>query len=325
MNRSFSSHRRSNAPLLIAGIVVALLAGGAYFLLTSSMVVRAVLLPRLSRALRIPPLQAESVSLQGISRLELRQVKLAGPKGPPLFEAPQVVIQLSLPGLFMGDYTVPEVRVESPVLSVVVEPDGTSNVKTILASDTGPRGYERFRWADLTLDLGSLVITNGTFRHTVAAGAGVSRTTELTTLDVRIDKFANDSAGKLTISGQASQSVPDGSAEGASRLGARLNASLQYKFGKRFQPESFKGGARLEVVTASGVYREVNGLAGTLNCDVVPAEGKKQSLSLRFSQSGKEHGAVDFSGSVDFAKAEARLRWDATALDERALTLLVAP
>lgn len=304
---------------------MALLASGAYFLLTSSMVVRAVVLPRLSRALRIPPLQAGSISLQGLSRLELRQVKLAGAKGPPLFEAPQVVIKLSLPGLFMGDYSVPEVRIESPVLSVAVDRDGKSNLDSAMAADAGPRVYERFRWADLTLDLGTLVITNGTYRYSVATGAGISRTTELTGLELRLDRLANDAPGKLVISGQASQIAPDGSAEGTSRLGARFNASLQYKFGKRFQPESFKGGARLEVVTATGVYREVSGLSGTLNCDVDPAEGKKQSLSVRFSQAGKDHGAVEFSGSIDFAKAEARLRWDAIALDEHALTVLVAP
>src|SRR5882672_11311092 len=107
------------------GLLVLLIV--AYFVVTSSAFFKGVILPRASKALGGEITVAEA-SISPFSGVTLRQLTIKSTGAEPLLQAEEVRLRYSLFAMLGGTLKVDEVTIASPVLQIIENADGTSNL-----------------------------------------------------------------------------------------------------------------------------------------------------------------------------------------------------
>src|SRR6266404_4407893 len=112
--------------LTIAGALLALLII-FYFVATSAAIFKGVILPRVSKALNAE-ITVGDASLSPFSQVVLRQLAVRTTGAEPLLQANEVRLRYSLWSILRGNIKVDEVTVDSPVIQIVQNADGTGNL-----------------------------------------------------------------------------------------------------------------------------------------------------------------------------------------------------
>src|SRR5260221_12933905 len=110
----------------LAGILAVLLVA-AYFVVTSPAFFKGVILPQVGKALDADVTVADA-QISPFSHVLLRDLKVQPHGGEPLLAVHEVRASYSLWSIIGGKIVVSEVSVESPVITVVQNADGTSNL-----------------------------------------------------------------------------------------------------------------------------------------------------------------------------------------------------
>src|SRR5262245_34041012 len=119
---------------VLAGLVV--LAILFYFVAGTSAFVKGVVLPKVGKALNAD-VSAASVSFSPFSQITFEKLKVQPPGSQPVFTADRIKVRYRLFSILSGHYVIDEFTVASPVLQIVQETNGTSNVDPITqASDS---------------------------------------------------------------------------------------------------------------------------------------------------------------------------------------------
>jgi uncharacterized protein involved in outer membrane biogenesis len=102
-----------------------------YFVGTSEWALKSIILPKVSKAMN-GKVTVESASISPFSSVTMRGLKVET-KGPdPLVTAREVRARYSLMDIIKGNMNVSEVTLESPVVTLVTFPDGTSNLDPLM-------------------------------------------------------------------------------------------------------------------------------------------------------------------------------------------------
>jgi uncharacterized protein involved in outer membrane biogenesis len=117
---------------IILGAVLGLLVI-TYFVVTSTMFVKGVILPRVGRALNAE-VTVQDASISPFSRVTLRNLVVKTTGSEPLLKAEQVHARYDLIAILRGTIRVHEVAVVSPEVRIVQQPDGQSNLDPISAA-----------------------------------------------------------------------------------------------------------------------------------------------------------------------------------------------
>ena len=116
----------------ILGILIVLVVV-VYFVATSSAFVKGVILPKVSKSLNAQ-ITVTDASISPFSQVVLRDLKIQTTGNEPLVTAPEVRLRYSLMNIIRGHIDVDEITLSSPVIVLVQNPDGTSNLDPILQS-----------------------------------------------------------------------------------------------------------------------------------------------------------------------------------------------
>src|SRR4030095_5003319 len=113
--------------LAMGGGVMLLLLIVAYFVATSTVFLKGIILPRVSRSLN-GELTVADASISPFSKIVLRQIKLHTPGAEPLFSAQELQIRCGLFSILGGKINIQELTLTAPTLQIVENPDGTRNL-----------------------------------------------------------------------------------------------------------------------------------------------------------------------------------------------------
>lgn len=295
-----------------------------YFFLTSSVFLKAFVVPRLAHALNAR-VQIDSLSLSPFSSLQLRQVRVETWGTNPVFQAQEVRLRYRLLSLMRGKIYIPEITLVAPKIDVIEEAGRTNNLAPLLygrvdAVENSPR-----KARPRTLSLGRVILSKATARYERHHQDGSVQSTEITGLDFALTNLANGASGCLTVNAALTQAQTRRGSDAGSgdRLDARLNATVDYSLMENLWPSTVHGNARIEVTGAHGAFRELAGLTGQLVSDVTPTEVRE--VSLRFEKNRQRLGTIRLTGPLDVVKEEARLKLEIAELDRNVLNFLGAP
>src|ERR1041385_1585270 len=184
------------------GIVIVLLVI-IYFVATSSAFVKGVILPRAGKALNSDITVAQA-SISPFKEVYFKDLKVT-PKGQEtLVTAPEVRVRYKLMDIIRGNIDVDEVTLSSPTITLVQNPDGTSNLDPITQSQkekSKPEKKEEKKGSKPTqLDLKKFALTDATIRQVKLYKNGNRDTTELSHLNITADNLKNGQTGKLARS-----------------------------------------------------------------------------------------------------------------------------
>ncbi|MCW5558188.1 MAG: hypothetical protein KIT22_10205, partial [Verrucomicrobiae bacterium] len=301
------SHRSRFRWIALAGGLLVLL-GVLALIVTSGPFLKSVVLPRIGAALN-SDLSAGEVRWRPWSELTLRQVRLTPKGSDPLFSADSVRVRYRLPDLLRGRIAAQEVTVESPVVSVVPNDDGTSNLSRL--GSGRPAVADSQSGKPVALDVRNVAIRNGVVRWQGAKQPGAP-TAELGGLDVQLDVLAPDTPGRLTLASRIALA-----AGGTNILSAQASGTFGFRLSDTLAPRELNGNAQAAATAASGLWKDYGQISARLTADSTQSEIRELRLAL--TNSGQPVGEIQISGPWDPDKQEARISYRVTGIGPAAL------
>ena len=304
-----------------AGVLVVLLVV-VYLAATSSAFFKSVVLPKVGNALNADVTVTEA-SISPFSEVVLRNLKVQPHGAEPLFTAAQIRARYSLMAIIGGKINVAEISVDSPVISLVENADGTSNLDPILKSQkkeppakTSAAGKPS---PPPQIDIQKIAMSNATIRQVKNLKGGGRESVELANVNVTVSNLKNGQAGKLNFAAALTISNTSTTPTVNSSLQAKIDGDFTLDLTKDLKPGAVNGGMTLAVGQAAGNFADFATLAAKLNCDATPTEIKQ--MALNFSKGGTTLGTVRVSGPFDGDKMEGKLKVEVLALDRQVLNL----
>src|SRR2546428_722800 len=114
---------------IFSGLLILLIV--LYFVATSAAFLKAVILPRVGQALNAE-VTVDDASISPFSQVVLRQLKVKTTGAEPLLVTDEVRARYNLWSILGGNLRVDEVTIASPVVHIVQNADGTSNLDPLL-------------------------------------------------------------------------------------------------------------------------------------------------------------------------------------------------
>jgi uncharacterized protein involved in outer membrane biogenesis len=304
----------------IAGVLAILLVV-AYFVVTSSGFIKRVILPRVSAAIHAD-VTVTDISVHPFSKITVRGLKVQAKGQEPVITAPEVRASYSLWSILRGNLRVFEIALVSPTVSLVENPDGSSNLDALKASNKKPSESKPPRPGKSSkppqIDLGKLTLSNATIRRIKNYPVGRCDSLELANVNVLLANVKNGQSGKFQL-GAAIQIVNNPPTGAKGRLTAMLNGNFNFTLSADLKPAPVTGQTRLDVSRADGVFSDFSGFSAVLDGDVTPAEIKQ--AVLHFQRGGTPLGELAVSGPLDMEKMEGRLKVELRGIDRRLLNL----
>ncbi|HAB19524.1 MAG TPA: hypothetical protein DCE44_24220 [Verrucomicrobiales bacterium] len=295
--------------VILFGFLVAL-----YFVVTSGAFLRSVVLPRIGAALN-SEVTAEYVSLSPFSSLTLRQLKVTPNGAETLATVQEIRLRYSLWAILRGTVTVTEATIETPVVTIVGRPDGTSNLGTLMKA-LPPEAEPPPANKTAQLDIHSVALRNGTVRQSSASPAG-STEIELSNLNVTLDQLVNGAASKLTIGSLARLT-----ANATNQLAAKADGAFGFEVDSKLLPTRFNGALDIGVTSAGGLFRDFGKVAVKFSADATGHAIREWRLAM--TESGRPVGELFVSGPFDPEKKEMQLDYELKGVDRNALGILGA-
>ena len=309
--------------LVIAGAFLVLLIA-LYFVGTSAAFFKGVILPRVGAALNAEVTVADA-AISPFRSVSLRDLKVQPRGGEPVFTAREVRARYSLLSILGGKIVVTEAVIESPVITVIENADGTSNLDALLKSPAKadkPAAAPVAKSSPPQVDVKLVALNNATVRLVKNHKSGGRDVTEITGLNFSARDLKNGSSGKIELSAALALDKAAHPSAPAGSFRDKVGGSFTFDLLADLQPASVKGNTTFTVEQATGDLAELDALAAKLDCEVTPTDIKQ--LAVRFTKAGAALGEVRVSGPFAIAKTEGKLKAEILALDRQVLNLLAA-
>ena len=304
----------------VAGVLAAVMVV-AYFVVSSSTFIKGVILPRVSAAIHAD-VTVTDISVHPFSKITVRGLKVQAKGQEPVITAPEVSVSYSLWSILGGNLRVYEAALVSPTVELVENPDGSSNLDALKASNKKPSESKPPRPGKPSkppqIDLRKLTLNNATIRKIKNYPGGRCDSLELANVNVALANVKNGQSGKFQLDA-AIQIVNNPPTGAKGRLTAMLNGNFNFTLSADLKPAPVTGQTRLDVSRADGVFSDFSGFSAVLDGDVTPAQIKQ--AVLHFQRSGTPLGELAVSGPLDMEKMEGRLKVELRGIDRRLLNL----
>jgi len=305
-----------------AGAVFVLLLIILYFVATSHTFLNAVILPKVAAALGTPVTIADS-SISPFRKVTLRDVKIGGSAfEEPVIAAREVRVRYSLKDILGGNINVHEISLISPVVQIVQQEDGTSNLDPLLKPSTEPPPPSETPAKPVQFHLGRLLLTNALVRFTRNLPRGTREVAELSNVNISAANLGNAKAGTLNLATAIRfERTPGQNATNITGelIEAKLAGAFDIALTADLKPDTLRGTVGLDVVTPPAAAKDIKGTAATLECDLTPTELRQ--LALTFKQGERTLGQITASGPLDLQRKEGQIKLQITSIDRHALNI----
>ena len=300
------------AVLLVLLVVV-------YFVATSSGFLTGVILPRVSKAMNAQ-ITVSDASISPFSQVVLRGLKVQTAGTEPLLSAAEVRLRYSLMDILKGNIRVDEVTVTSPMVTLIENEDGTSNLDPLLKAEPKQAALpvpvplaKPAAGKPLMIDLKAVALTDATIRRVKNYANGSRDVTELSHVNVTLEDLKNGQTGKLALGADISLQQTNAT------LQAKLTGNFTVALAADLKPTSIKGSTRLDVTKAEGALADAAALGSELSVEVTPTDLKE--VAIRFQKGNSNLGELSISGPFDMLKLEGRLSIVLVGIDKQLLNL----
>ena len=303
---------------IISGALLVLLVV-AYFVGTSESFFKGFILPRVGKAMNAT-ITADSASISPFSQVTLKGVKLQATGTEPLVTVAEVRARYSLMAILGGTMKIEEVLIDSPVVTVIENADGTRNTDALTQGATAEsKPAPSAASKPPQVDLKNFTLKNATVRYTKNHPGGTRDTIELTGINATLDDVKNGAAGKFAfaLAGKADLNPPDATKRGT--MSAKHEGKYTFTLGQDLMPTQISGADHTEVTQATGALADMANTGVDLVAEMSPTEIK--GIAITFRKGGAALGEMTLSGPFDSLRREGKLTLALTGIDRKLLNL----
>jgi hypothetical protein len=289
-----------------------------YLVATSAVFFKSVLLPKVGKSMNAT-ITVSDASISPFSRVMLKDLKVVTTGKEPLLTAQEVRARYSLFKIIGGNIKVDEVLVASPVVQIIKNPDGTTNLDPILNSQKKEeKKKEEKKSAPPKVDLKQFALKNATVRSINLHADGSRDTAEVSSINITLDDLRNGGTAKLALGADINVANNPPTGEKGS-LQAKLNGNFSAGFSKDLKPTAIQGSSQFNVQNTSGSFGDLAGLSAQLATDVTPTEIKQ--VALQFKKGNTALGEVRANGPLNLDKMEGQVNVLVLNIDKQVLNL----
>lgn len=288
-----------------------------YLVATSAAFFKSVVLPRVGKSMNAT-ITVSDASISPFRQIVLKDLKVVTTTTEPLVTAQEVRARYSLFKIIGGTMKVHQIAVVNPLVQIITNPDGSSNLDPILASQKDEPEKKDEKAEPPDVDLKKFALNNATVRCITIHANGARDVAELSNVNVTLDDLRNGQTAKLALAADIKlANNPPGGQQGA--LQAKLNGNFSAGFSKDLKPTTVQGSSQFNVQNSSGGLAELAGLSAQLNTDVTPTEVKQ--VALQFKKGNTALGEVRAQGPLDLNKMEGQVNLLVLNIDRQVLNL----
>jgi hypothetical protein len=297
-----------------------------YLVATSAAFLKSVILPRVGKSMNAT-ITAGDASISPFSRVVIKDLKVVTTGKEPLLTAQEIRARYSLFKIIGGNVKVEEVAIVSPLIQLITNPDGTSNLDPILRSQTKEEKKEEKKTEEKKkegkseppkVDLKKFALNNATVRSIKLHADGSRDTAEISNINITLDDLRNGATAKLALGADVNVANNPPNGEKGS-LQAKLNGNFSAGFSKDLKPTTIQGSSQFNVQNSSGNLGELAGLSAQFATDVTPTEIKQ--IALQFKKGNNALGEVRASGPLNLEKMEGQVNVLVLSIDKQVLNL----
>lgn len=291
-----------------------------YFVGTSGSFFKSVILPKVSAAMGAEVSVADA-QISPFSHVVLKDVKVQPRGSETLVTVKEVSAAYSLWSILGGNISIQDVTVESPVVTLITNPEGASNLEAMLKAQPKSSKPAETPKSGKTpqLDIKRIALNNATVRVVKNYRGGAKDVTEISGLNFTLSDLRNAHPGKIKVDAGLSMEKAAQPATAAGSLSAKLAGAFDFALTPELKPASARGKTTFTVDKASGSLADLAAFGTTLDCELTTTELKE--LALRLTKGGEALGEIHLSGPFDTAKSEGKLKLEILSVDKRALNL----
>ncbi len=325
--------RRPTWPRVLGWIVLCLviLLIILYFVVTSQPFFKGVILPRVSSSLHAK-VSVASASIHPFSRVDLRQVRVQTTGPEPLFQADEVRLVYSLFAIMRGNYRVDKAIVSSPVIHIVKNADGSSNLDPLMHTNqpgaqpqkpAQPSAQAKAKQkGPSVIEIGNVAVTNGTVQIAQSLADGSHSLTSISNLNFTLKDLRNGQTGKLNLGADIAVDDQVPAPGTSSQLRARADGSYDLTLTQDAKLSAASGSSHINVREATGNLKDAANLLASLDCDITPSDIKQVALKLQ--QQGNTLAQITANGPFAIARTEGTINIQLSSIDRRLLNLIGA-
>jgi len=303
--------------LIFGGLLLAL-----YLVASSSAFFQAVVLPQVSKALNADVTVADA-EIRPLRRVVLRDIKVHPRGAEPLLSVKEVRVRYNLLSLICGRITLAELTVDSPVVTLVRNPDGSSNLDPLPKDPSVPDDDVQTTEKPADINIGLLALQNATVRVVQKHEQREPDVSELTGLNFVVRDLRNGETGRMEVGAVLALQRPAVGDMPASFLRGKLEGGLVFELSPELLPSSVKGDVDFQIEETSGAFADLNQARARFVCETTPTEIKE--VAVHFAKGTNALGYVRASGAYRIAANEGDIKVEVRELDREVLNLIGAP
>lgn len=287
--------------LIFFGALAALLII-AYLVVTSSAFFKSVILPRVANAMNAD-IEVGAAEISPFSQVVLRDLRVQTTGEVPLLTAELLRVRYSLLDILRGNINVDEFTLEGPVVRVIEQPDGSSNLDPLFEGGEEDSEDEPGDDEPLRMQIQNVSLKNGLIRKVQHQEGGQTNVMELRDVNIALNQLGNNTEGKLEIAAGLSMLQTQPGTNDFMR--GTMSGAYTIALNEELLPVSLNGSGRFLVQEGLGAYQELAQVEATLEADMTPTEIR--NIALRFTKEGELLGVNRISGPFNWETKEAHL------------------
>jgi len=317
-----SQGRKKFKIAVISACAVIILLGFIYFFLTSSFFIKAVILPKVSKAINAE-VYATHVTVHPFSEVVISGLKISGANST-LLQAGGLKIKYNLLKILRGVVAIDEIELTTPVFDLQINADKSSNIDPVLkslmsAQSKEPTAQKREKTQELLIK--RIVLTNANFTLKEFDQAGISQQIFISSLNLTATTIGNGVKGEVQLSsGFDYKSAGNSTNMVTSGISGNISSKCSFTLGNDFNLLNISADAEVEIKDAFGLYSESKGYRGIVKSIVSSTNLEFQLSFVDFHN--KPSGQILVSGPFSFQTKEGNLNVLVTNIDHTLLNFV---
>lgn len=302
--------------LPITGGALIILVFLAYFIITSSFFLTKVALPIAGNILKIE-IKADSVKLSGLSKVDVKGLKVTPQGEETILEAGEVMAELNKLDLSFASFSIKEVYLDKGLVNIVQTPDG-GNLAALLELFGGEKDTNK---PPMALQVDKVAVKDSIVKWKMIGADNSVMGADMEKVNVSGEGIGTELSGKLNMTTDLSYYMGSNyKVQPEQHMGGSFQADLVVPLTKEMMPGIISGPVKWDFSQTRGMFAMLQG--EQLALDLGLSLSEIQKLVVDLNKGSESLAKVAVNGTLDMSDMSALLNYEVSNVDNRLLNTL---